>query len=165
MLCHRRNFERGAQREGLQDEEYVQIKQKALKTLRRGIELQSDKGNIQTESEDDLMYSIGRICIKTAGRDAGREAVVVDVLDERMVLVDGNVRRKKCNIMHLEPTQKTVEIEKNSSHEKVADAFKKLGFNVWETKPKQPQPQKAAKTEQEEPKKKAKKPAAKKAKK
>ena len=47
------------------------------------------------------MIEIGRIVIKTAGRDAGREAVIVDILDDNYVLIDGNVRRRKCNILHL----------------------------------------------------------------
>jgi large subunit ribosomal protein L14e len=83
------------------------------------------------------MYEIGRICIKLAGRDAGREAVIVDILDDKYVLVDGNVRRRKCNIIHLEPTSKTIEIRKNAPHDDVAKAFKELGFAVWETKAKQ----------------------------
>jgi large subunit ribosomal protein L14e len=111
------------------------------------------------------MYTIGRVCIKLAGRDAGREAVIVDVLDDRYVLVDGNVRRKKCNIMHLEPTRKVADIKKNASHDEVVHAFKALGFSVWTTKPKQkgtkPIKQRSAlKTEAETPqveKKKAKK--------
>ena len=57
------------------------------------------------------MFEIGRICLKLAGRDAGREAVIVEILDDRHVLVDGNVRRRKCNIMHLEPTAKKIEIK------------------------------------------------------
>jgi large subunit ribosomal protein L14e len=82
------------------------------------------------------MYEIGRICIKLAGRDAGKEAVIVDILDDRFVLIDGNVRRRKCNIFHLEPTGKKVEIKKNASHDEVAKVFADLGFSVWNTKSK-----------------------------
>lgn len=80
------------------------------------------------------MYSIGRICVKLAGRDAGRQAIIVDILDDKLVLIDGNVRRRKCNILHLEPTAKAVEIRKNASHEEVMKIFKELGIGVWETK-------------------------------
>ncbi len=83
------------------------------------------------------MIEIGRICIKTAGRDAGREAVIVDILNDKYVLIDGNVRRRKCNILHLEPTGKKIEIKKGASHEEVKNQFKKLNLPVWETKPKQ----------------------------
>jgi len=43
----------------------------------------------------------GRICVKTAGRDAGLKCVIVDVLDDKFVLIDGETRRRKCNILHL----------------------------------------------------------------
>ena len=45
------------------------------------------------------MFEVGRICIKIAGRDAGREAIIVDILDGNYVLIDGNVRRKKKRII------------------------------------------------------------------
>ena len=80
---------------------------------------------------------IGRICVKTAGRDAGRVCVVVDQLDGNFVLVDGDVRRKKCNMHHLEPLGECLKIKKGASHTEVATEFKKLGLNTWQTKPKQ----------------------------
>ena len=49
------------------------------------------------------MFETGRICIKIAGRDAGNICIVIDKIDENYVLIDGNVRRRKCNIAHLEP--------------------------------------------------------------
>jgi large subunit ribosomal protein L14e len=81
------------------------------------------------------MFEIGRICIKLAGRDAGKEAVIVDILDDRYVLIDGNVRRRKCNIFHLEPTIKKIDIKKNTSHEEIKKEFNNLGLKTWETKP------------------------------
>ena len=45
---------------------------------------------------------IGRICIKTCGRESNRKCVIVDELDEHFVLVDGNVKRRRCNIANLE---------------------------------------------------------------
>jgi len=83
------------------------------------------------------MIEIGRICVKLAGRDAGRECAVVDVLDGSYVLIDGNVRRRKCNILHLEPTSKSIDIKKGASHEDVKKEFSKLKVSVWETKAKQ----------------------------
>ncbi|MBD3164898.1 50S ribosomal protein L14e [Candidatus Woesearchaeota archaeon] len=81
------------------------------------------------------MYDIGRICIKVAGRDAGNEAVIIDVLDDKFVMVDGNVRRRKCNIMHLEPSERKIDIKKGTSHEAIKKEFVRIGFPVWETKP------------------------------
>ncbi len=81
------------------------------------------------------MYEIGRICVKLAGRDSGGEAVIVDILDDKYVLIDGNVRRRKCNIMHLEPSERKIAIKKGATHQTVKAAFEKIGLPVWETKP------------------------------
>jgi len=82
------------------------------------------------------MINIGRICVKTAGRDAGKKCVVVDVLDQNYVLIDGETRRRKCNVMHLEPLDKTVDIKKNASHADVAKAFEALGWSAHAPKTK-----------------------------
>jgi large subunit ribosomal protein L14e len=81
------------------------------------------------------MFSIGRICIKLSGRDAGKEAVIVDVLEGKYVLIDGNVRRRKCNIVHLEPTSKKIDIKKGATHDTVKKEFEKLKLKTWETNP------------------------------
>jgi len=82
------------------------------------------------------MIEIGRVCIKTAGRDAGLTGVIVDILDKNFVLIDGQVRRRKCNIIHLELLDKVVKLEKGAPHESVVNALKKIGINVTERKPK-----------------------------
>ena len=74
------------------------------------------------------MIEVGRIVIKIAGRDAGREAVIVDILDDKMVLIDGNVRRRKCNVTHLEPADRKIDLRKGASHEIVKAEFVKIGF-------------------------------------
>ncbi|MDK2790520.1 MAG: large subunit ribosomal protein L14e [Methanothermococcus sp.] len=71
---------------------------------------------------------VGRVCIKTLGREAGKTCVVVDVLDKNFVVVDGNVKRRRCNIKHLEPTDKKVEIEKEASTEEVKLALDAAGL-------------------------------------
>jgi len=83
------------------------------------------------------MIEIGRICVKICGRDGGGECVVVDILKDNYVLIDGNVRRRKCNILHLEPTSKKMDIKKGASHEDVKKEFAKLKIAVWETKKKE----------------------------
>lgn len=82
------------------------------------------------------MIEVGRLCIKTAGRDAGKKCVVVEVLDANTVLIDGETRRRKCNITHLLPLRQTVEIKKGASHEEVAEALKKWKIETLMTKPK-----------------------------
>lgn len=108
------------------------------------------------------MYEIGRLTIKTAGRDAGKRAVVINILDNNYVMIDGETRRRKCNISHLEPLDKVIKINKNASHEDVKKEFKRLGLKVRDTKPKEKKerPKKVRKkkiveAKEEKPKKKA----------
>ena len=82
------------------------------------------------------MIQIGRVCVKIAGRDAGKKCVIIDILDDNYVLIDGETRRRKCNILHLEPLNEIIDIKKDASHNDVAKAFEKLGMKVRETKPK-----------------------------
>ncbi len=82
------------------------------------------------------MFDVGRLCVKIAGRDAGKKCVVVEVLDRTYVLVDGETRRRKCNVAHLEPMNEVVDIQKGASHEDVAAALKQGGIIALETKPK-----------------------------
>ena len=81
------------------------------------------------------MYSIGRLCVKIAGRDAGRYCLVVDEKDGR-VLIDGQTRRRTVNTAHLEPLGKEAKIKKGASHKEVVKALKDLGIEVEEQKPK-----------------------------
>jgi large subunit ribosomal protein L14e len=53
---------------------------------------------------------VGRVCIKTRGRDAGSKCVVTKVIDENFVEVksDGRKKERRCSIRHLEPTEVSV---------------------------------------------------------
>lgn len=84
-----------------------------------------------------MVMQIGRICVKTAGREAGKKACVVDVIDKNYVLIDGQVKRKRCSVMHLEPLTEIIKIEKNASHDTIVSEFKKLGIAIKEKKPKE----------------------------
>jgi large subunit ribosomal protein L14e len=83
------------------------------------------------------MFNVGRICVKIAGRDAGQKCVIVEVLDDKHVMIDGMTRRRKCNKIHLEPLSQTLDINSKASHEEVAKAFKSIDLDVRNTKPKQ----------------------------
>ncbi len=82
------------------------------------------------------MFEIGRICIKIAGRDAGMKCVIVDVLDKNHVLIDGQTRRRKCNIRHLEPLDQTVKVTKNAPKTEIIRVFKEMKIEIKETKAK-----------------------------
>jgi large subunit ribosomal protein L14e len=76
------------------------------------------------------VYEVGRICIKTTGRDAGGRCVVVDVIDRNFVLVTGpksvtGVRRRRVNLNHLRPLDERIEIAKGAGDEAVAAALGK----------------------------------------
>ena len=82
------------------------------------------------------MYEIGRLCVKLAGRDARKKCIIIEVLDDTYVLIDGQTRRRKCNINHLEPLNKVLKIKKKASHSEVKTILKKEGIEVIDTKPK-----------------------------
>lgn len=80
------------------------------------------------------MFEIGRLVIKIAGRDAGTVGLVIDKVDENTVLIDGNMRRKKCNIRHLEPLKDILKIKKGASTSEVHKIMSAAGVKVSERK-------------------------------
>ena len=88
-----------------------------------------------------MIFDVGRICYKIAGRDAGNYCVVIKKIDTNFVEIDGQTRRKKCNIDHLEPLEQTVKIKDGASNKDVAKALSDAGFPTDEKKSK---PKKAA---------------------
>src|SRR4030042_5135591 len=82
------------------------------------------------------MFNIGRVCVKIAGRDAGKKCIIVDVIDEHYVLIDGQTRRRKCNIKHLEPLNQSVQLTKNAPAPEVVRVLQELNILVEEKKPK-----------------------------
>lgn len=80
------------------------------------------------------MVKIGQLCVKIAGRDSGKECLIVDKLEGSFVMIDGLTRRKKCNIKHLEILPKEAKLEKKASHEEVMTALRSLGIKEKEKK-------------------------------
>jgi len=66
---------------------------------------------------------VGRVCIKTRGREAGKKAVVVEMGKEFAIIDGPKVRRRKCNIRHLFPTEETIKIAKGAKHEEIVKAM------------------------------------------
>ena len=76
------------------------------------------------------MMEIGRVCVKVAGREAGRRCVIVDILDNNFVVVVGpKVKRRRCNIAHLEPTDKKLDIQKGADDATVKQALEAAGLS------------------------------------
>ncbi|AFZ70162.1 hypothetical protein Calag_0389 [Caldisphaera lagunensis DSM 15908] len=72
---------------------------------------------------------IGRVCIKTTGKELGRKCVIVDIIDQNFVLITGpkslsGVKRRRTNIKHLMPTDKIINIKKGDSDEEVLNQLK-----------------------------------------
>ena len=85
------------------------------------------------------MLEPGRICVKTAGREAGKYCVIVKSMEENFVLVTGpknltDVKRRRCNISHLEPTMDKVKIKSDASDSEVEKALKEIGFSRKEVR-------------------------------
>ncbi len=77
-----------------------------------------------------MVFEIGRLCVKTAGRDAMQYCVVVEEVDNNFVIVDGNTRRKKVNKLHIEPLSKVLKIKKGALTAEVLALFEKEGIEV-----------------------------------
>ena len=72
------------------------------------------------------IYDIGRVCVKTMGREAGNYCIVVDIIDKNYILIDGlNIRRRRVNYKHIEPLPELVDIKRGAKHEDVESAIKK----------------------------------------
>jgi len=76
---------------------------------------------------------VGRLCVKTRGREAGRKCVIVEIIDDNFVLVTGpktitGVKRRRANINHIEVLPKKIDIEPGASDDEVAEALKKANL-------------------------------------
>lgn len=76
---------------------------------------------------------VGRICIKTRGRESGKRCVVLDIIDRNYALITGpknvtGVRRRRVNINHLKPTEDLIKIKKGASDEEVYKAIVEAGL-------------------------------------
>jgi large subunit ribosomal protein L14e len=75
---------------------------------------------------------IGRICIKTSGREAGKKCVIAEVIDQNFVLITGpkaitSVKRRRANINHIKTTNEIIEIKKGATDEDITEALKTAG--------------------------------------
>ncbi|MGQ9679407.1 MAG: 50S ribosomal protein L14e [Candidatus Bathyarchaeia archaeon] len=74
---------------------------------------------------------IGRICIKTKGRESGGRCVVVDIIDKNFVVVSGpkdltGVKRRRVNINHLEPCEERINLKRNATDEEIMGLLEKV---------------------------------------
>jgi len=75
------------------------------------------------------VIEVGRLCVKVAGREAGRRCVVVRVIDKNFVEITGpkeltGVRRRRANIKHLVPLPVKIDISEGADDREVLEALK-----------------------------------------
>jgi len=79
------------------------------------------------------MIEPGRICIKKAGREKGLYCVVVEKINDSFVIVSGpktitRVRRRKCNITHLDFLPEKFDIPEKADDSVLENAWKSSDF-------------------------------------
>lgn len=74
------------------------------------------------------LVEVGRVCVKTHGRESGKKCIVVERIDKNFTLVTGppevtGVRRRRSNVDHLEPTSKKIDIKAGVEDKDIAKAI------------------------------------------
>ena len=75
---------------------------------------------------------VGRICMKTAGRENGKKCVIVDVMDKSFALITGpktvtGIKRKRVNLSHIMPLEDKIDLKRGASDEEVTSMLKAEG--------------------------------------
>ncbi|XES77461.1 MAG: 50S ribosomal protein L14e [Candidatus Bathyarchaeia archaeon] len=75
---------------------------------------------------------VGRICMKSAGREIGKKCVIIDVMDKSFVLVTGpkavtGVKRKRANINHIVALEDKLDLKRGASDEEVTQTLTAAG--------------------------------------
>lgn len=80
-----------------------------------------------------VVFEVGRVCIKNVGRESGKYCVVLNKENQSFVLVTGpklltGVKRRRCNVNHLQPTEHKLDVKENAADEDVITAFDAAGL-------------------------------------
>lgn len=106
-----------------------------------------------------MVMEIGRLCVKKRGREEGQKCAVIDVIDDTYVLIDGpEVKRRRCNVKHLEPLEQKLEIGKGASSDDINRALTESGSKETEKPPEpggegepvEPEPEEEKESEEKE---------------
>jgi len=76
-----------------------------------------------------MILSIGRVCKKIKGRDAGKYCVVVDKAGKTVVVDGKGMKKSKSDIFHLVPMPITIDITKNDNTETIVKKLAEAGIN------------------------------------
>jgi large subunit ribosomal protein L14e len=71
---------------------------------------------------------IGRICLKTLVREAGKKCVIIDIIDKNYVLITGpksitGVKRRRVNVNHIKPLEDNIKIKRGANDEEIIQVF------------------------------------------
>jgi large subunit ribosomal protein L14e len=71
---------------------------------------------------------IGRICLKTLGREAGKKCVIIDIIDKNYVLITGpksitGVKCRRVNVNHIKPLEDNIKIKRGANDEEIIQVF------------------------------------------
>lgn len=73
-----------------------------------------------------VAFEVGRVIVKTAGRELARKGIILGFVDKNFILLTGagisGVRRRKANLKHVLPLDKKIDIKENASEEDVLKA-------------------------------------------
>ncbi len=77
-----------------------------------------------------VSLDIGTVCLKVSGREGGNICTVVKSVDKTFVMITGpklvtGIKRRRCNIEHLEPTEIKLDIKEDATDEEIIEAYKK----------------------------------------
>ena len=112
-----------------------------------------------------VSLNVGTVCMKVAGREGGSVCTVIKPVDKTFVMVTGpklvtGIKRRRCNIEHLEPTEIKLDIKEDATDEEVIEAYKKSNvitkFNLKLPSAGEMKSEKTKEKPKEEPKKKVK---------
>jgi len=87
-----------------------------------------------------MLIEKGRVCLKIAGREAGKYCIVLEQPRDGFVTVAGpktvtGVKRRKCSIFHIEPTAEMIDVGGSTDMElesgwKSSGLIEKLGITI-----------------------------------
>ena len=69
---------------------------------------------------------IGRICVKTQGREKGLKCIIADINDKNFLLITGppkvsGVKRRRVNVKHIQPLDSMININRGMSDEEIEE--------------------------------------------
>lgn len=72
----------------------------------------------------NLIFSAGRVCYQTRGREAGKKVVVIEKEKNGFVIVEGiQTKKSRSNTAHLLPTNQKVTLPNTYSKEDIRKAL------------------------------------------